>query len=201
MTGYFDLWPDFGDSSVRTDQQCHAVHAHVFLPEHRLLPPHTIGLEHGVAFVGAERDVEVMFGSEPIEGPDRVGGNTEHAGTGLFERRPKLRKIDGLLGAAGGIGLRIEIEDKLAPLEIGKRDLAPATAGQGKGRSFAAFDQSLCHTPSFRRFQRVNLPLRSRFWAKAEGHPGMSDQNRIQVNQIGDVTAADHTDRGMSDRA
>ena len=201
MTGYFDLWPDFGDSPVRADQERHAVHAHVFLSKHGFLPPHTIGLEHGVAFVGAERDIEIMLGSEPIEGSDRVCGNAEDAGSGLFEGGSELRKLDGLLGAAGGVGLRIEIEDELASLEIGERHLAAVTVGQGEGRSLAAFGENHRHTPSFRRFQWVNLRIRSRFWAKAEGHPDMSDQNRIQVNQIGDDTSAGHTDKGMSDRA
>lgn len=201
MTGHFDLWPDLGDSSVLADEESRATHAHVFLSEHRFLAPHAIGIEHGVTFVRAEGDAEIVLVAEPVERPDRVGRNPKNGSAGFFEGLAESRKIDRFLGAARRVRLGIEIEDELASLEVGQRNSAVAIAGQGKGRSLAAFGQCLTHMPSFRRFQRVNLPLRPGLWAKAGRQAGMPSHYRIQVNQTGDVTGAGHTDKGMSDRA
>jgi hypothetical protein len=54
--------------------------------------------------------------------------------------------------------------------------------------------------PSFRRFPRLNLPIRSRLGAKVGGRKWAA-VNRNQVNQSGDVTGAGDTDKGMSDPA
>ena len=83
-----------------------------------------------MAFVGAERDREVVLVAEALDRLDRVGGDTEHAGAGLVEGLGQPRKVDRLLGAARGVGARIEIQDEHSPLEIGERDLAAAVAGK-----------------------------------------------------------------------
>lgn len=201
MIGHFDFRPDPGDSPIRADQEGRPIYAHVFLSEHRFLAPHAIGLKHGVALVGTEADAEVMFGSKLVESADRIGGDTEDACIGLFKGGFESGKVDGFLGAAGRIGLGVEVENELPSLEIGQRYFASVATGQTEGRRLAAFDQNLRHMPSFRRFQRVNLAANFRLWAKADERLGMSDHNHSQVNQAGDLIAAGHTDKGMSDRA
>jgi hypothetical protein len=54
--------------------------------------------------------------------------------------------------------------------------------------------------PSFRRFQRVNLPVQTRSSAMAGGRLHGSVRHH-QVNQSGDVSGAGDTDKGMSDPA
>ena len=70
-------------------------------------------------------------------------------------RRRALKSID-LLGAAGRVGLGVEVEDELAPLEIGERYGTAAVARQLEVGRFLAHSRD--HVPSFRRFRGANVP-------------------------------------------
>ena len=79
----------------------------------------------------------------------------------LAKAPARAGEVLGLPGAAGGVGLGIEIEDQLAALEVGQRDFAAAVAGQAEGREPWRRRSSLCgHMPSFRRFRGVNAAIR-----------------------------------------
>ena len=54
-----------------------------------------------------------------------------------------------LLGSAGGVGLRVEIDDELLTLEILQRNVAAAVARQLESRGFCAFGQLRRHGYAF----------------------------------------------------
>ena len=63
--------------------------------------------------VGGERDRELVLGLEFVLRRHRIGGNAENLGAGFGEGAREAREVDRLLGAARGVGPRIEIEDEL----------------------------------------------------------------------------------------
>ncbi len=87
---------------------------------------------------------------------DGIGRDAEDFGAGFGEGGAVRRKRDRLLGAAGGIGFGIEIEDEVAALEILQRYRRSAVARQTEGRRLRRRDKFACHMPSFRRFRAVN---------------------------------------------
>jgi len=76
-------------------------------------------------------------------------------GAGLGEISAQPRESDRLLGAAGRIGLRIEIKDEIAPLEILQRDFAATVPWKREGRRLRTRNKFSAHMPSFRRFRAV----------------------------------------------
>ena len=129
-----DLRPDAGDPAVRPDQHRHANNAHEGPAVHGFLAPGAVGLEHLVGLVREQGDRELVLLLERILGLDRIGRNPDHFGSGLGKSRPKLRKRDQFPGAAGGVGLRVEVQDEFAALEIGEGDAAAAIARQREWR-------------------------------------------------------------------
>ena len=115
-----------------------------------------------------------MLAFERVLRRDRVGRDAEDIRAGTVERRFQPGKVDGLFGAAGCVGSRIEIEHELPPGEILERNRPAAIARQGERGGFAAnlnglLGAKLCgfgrfcrftmgdagnHVPSFRRFPR-----------------------------------------------
>ena len=71
-------------------------------------------------FVGGERDGELVLGLELGQRRHRVGGDAKDIGIGTAEIAAQAREVDGLLGAAGGVGTGIEIEHELASGEVGQ---------------------------------------------------------------------------------
>ena len=131
VSGHRDLGPDLRNPLVGTDQESRPDDAHELPPVHRLLLPDAVGLEHAMCFVRTERDGEFVLGLELILRRHRDGGDAKDFRSGFAERSLEPRKIDGLLGATGRVGARIEVEHELAPGKIGKRDRSAAVAGQG----------------------------------------------------------------------
>src|SRR5262249_38895212 len=58
--------------------------------------------------------------------------------------------------AARGAGARVEVQNQVAVLEIGKRDGCAVVARQLEGGSLGPLDWRCPHVPSFRPFSQVN---------------------------------------------
>ena len=82
-----------------------------------------------MGLVGEERHPEVVLFLEFLLRRDRVGGNPQNFRPGLAEFGAKRRKINRFLGAAGGVGLWVEVNDELAAFEVGERHAGAAVAG------------------------------------------------------------------------
>src|SRR5208282_830957 len=100
---------------------------------------------------------QLVLGLEFILRWNRVGRDAENLRAGLAESAPEAGEVDRLLGAAGGVCPRIEIQYELAPGKIGERNGAAAIAGEDERRRDRAGAKLAGHMPSFRRFPRGNL--------------------------------------------
>src|SRR5215212_7720913 len=110
-------------------------------------------------------------------------------GTGSAEGGGELGEVLGFDGAAGSIGLGIEIEDELASLEVRKRHFAAAVVGKPEAGCLAA-NRDLCwHAPSFRRFHRIKLNM-AWGWGPVAAARG-SMRNRWDARRIGWPTRCD----------
>ena len=151
------LFPDAGDPAIGADQIGVAEDAHVAAAPHRFLGPDPVGLQHLVGFVRRQHDRKIVLGFELVLLGHRIGRNPENCGSGAAEGGSKSGEILGLHGAPGGVGLGIEVKHELASLEVSKRHFGAAVVGQLEAGCLAT-DGDLCaHTPSFRRFPRLNL--------------------------------------------
>ena len=88
--------------------------------------------------VRRQRDGQLVLALERIQRFDRIGRDAEDVGPGAAELPFQPGVVDRFLGAAGRIGLGIEIQDQLAAGEIGQRGVAAAIAGQREIRRFLA---------------------------------------------------------------
>src|SRR5699024_661154 len=102
------------------------------------------------AGVGQERERQVFVGGE---GPDRlgvIGGDADHVEAGGGQRRQVVAEVAGLGRAAGGGGLRVEVDDDLPAGEVRLR-VGPAVGiGQGEVRCGVSDGQFSGHDGSFR---------------------------------------------------
>src|ERR1700710_750685 len=110
VTGDRALAPDLGDFALRVDEEGGALGAQVFAAVHRLLGPAAIALDHVAALVRGEREAQRIFGSEFLDRLHRVLRDADDLHTVAAELRQCLLEGAGFLGAAGGIGLRVEVE-------------------------------------------------------------------------------------------
>jgi hypothetical protein len=113
-----DLRPDAGDPPVRADQEGRPGDPQEGPAVHGFFAPDAVGLEHLVGLVGKERYAKAVLLLELVLGLDRIGGNPDNVHAGFLVFGPKLREINGFAGAAGGVGLGVEIENELATLEV-----------------------------------------------------------------------------------
>jgi hypothetical protein len=97
-----------------------------------------------------------VLGLELVLGRDRIRRHPHDVRAGLLEFASKSRKINGFPGAAGGVGLGVEIQHELAALEVGERQAAAAIARQLERGGLGALRQIGTHVPSFRPFSAVN---------------------------------------------
>ena len=101
-----------------------------------------------------------MLGLEFVLRCHRICRNAENGGAGLGKISAQAGEIDRLLCATGCIGLWVEIEDKLAALEITQSNPAATVPAEGEGWSLRTrnkFAAHVAHVPSFRRFRAVNV--------------------------------------------
>ena len=118
-----------------------------------------------MGFVGAKRDPKLVLLLELVLRLDRVGGYPQDVGAGFLEVGAKLRKINGFAGAAGGVGLGIEVDDQLAPLEIGERNVPPPSRGSLKAGAFDPSASSVGMCLPFVPFSRSMKDQTIRWWA------------------------------------
>src|SRR5205823_99301 len=81
------------------------------------------------------------FPNEFPMGFDGVGADSQHYGAMLFERGELVPKSARFFGAARRIVPGIEVEDDIAPLEIGQRHCAALFGGGSKFRRFVPWLQ------------------------------------------------------------
>src|SRR6266852_5785264 len=82
-----------------------------------------------------------------------VCGNTQDGGLACGKCVSQSREVDGLLGAARGVGARIEKQHEFSSRKVGWRDGLAAIAGQPEGGSAVALGQS-----HFANGRRVGFP-------------------------------------------
>lgn len=102
---------------------------------------------------------EAVLLLELVLGLDRIGGDPQDVRAGLLVFGPKLREFNGFAGAAGGVGLGIEVEHELAALEVGERQIAAAVARQVECGGLCPLGELRRHVPSFRPYFRLNESL------------------------------------------
>jgi len=78
---------------------------------------------HGLVGVGEEREREVLVFLEGGEFRGLVARHTEHLVAGRLERVEVVAEVARLGGAAGGVGLGVEVDDRLLPTEVAERHL------------------------------------------------------------------------------
>ena len=107
----------------------------------------------------SEGYAEAVLLLELVLGLDRIGRDPQDVRAGLLEFGPKPREINGFPGAAGGVGLGVEIEHELAALEVGEGHGAAAVARQLERGGLGPLGEVRRHVPSFRPYFRLNEPL------------------------------------------
>src|SRR3954452_23942013 len=154
-----DLGPDAGDPPVGPDQEGGPGNSQEGPAVHGFFAPDAVGLEHLVGHVGSERYVEAVLLLELVLGLDRIGGDPQNVRAGLLIFGPKLREFNGFAGAAGGVGLGVEVEHELAAVEVGEGQTAAAVARQLEGWGLCPLGEFRRHVPSFRPYFRLNESL------------------------------------------
>src|SRR5712692_10796418 len=79
------LSPDVGDPAVRAEQESGPNNPHEDLAVHGFFAPDAIGLDHLVAFIGKERNAEIVLLLELVLRRDRIGGYPQNIRSGLAE--------------------------------------------------------------------------------------------------------------------
>ena len=200
MTRHFDVLPDLAirpSAPISTVVRFTPMNFRPYI----VFSPHTPYASSIVmSFVGEQRHGEIVLVRKRSSARTGSAETPEDRGAGLAEGLRQSRKIHRFLGATRGIGPRIEIEDELLSREICERNFGAFFVGELEGGGLFALCQTVCHMPSFRRFQRLNLPLRTPPWGEG-GRTIKRVRSTQPVNQSGDVSGAGDTDKGMSDPA
>src|SRR5262249_8458095 len=138
MAGHLDLVPDVADDALLVDQEGGPLDAHIFAAIHALLDPGAVGLADLAVLVGGKGEGELVLLLELVVAGDAVAAEADHHGVALAEAREAVAEAAGLRRAAGGVVLRIEVEDDLLPLQLRQADLAVAVGGQSEIRGLVA---------------------------------------------------------------
>ena len=131
--------------TVRVNDDGRADDAHVGTSIVLLFTPRTVGLENLVIRVGCEREGERLLLGKALEGSHRVGGHTDDGVSRTGQRGQGITKIACLLRAAGGGGLRVEVDDDTTlrrSEQVGQRQGA-LSGLSGKVGGLAASFQSI----------------------------------------------------------
>ncbi|GDY83535.1 hypothetical protein SAVCW2_27340 [Streptomyces avermitilis] len=98
-----------------------------------LLAEGAVRLQDLLVRVADQRDLQVLLLAELRELLGLVGGDADDVVTGARQQLQVVREVAGLLGAAGGQGGRVEVDDDLAALVVGQGDLVAVGVRQGEG--------------------------------------------------------------------
>src|SRR5262249_14143788 len=126
VTWHLHFAPEATNHTLPVDEECRAVHPHVFAAIHAFLDPDAILLGDRGVFIGGERERQLVFLLELVVRGGAVLGDADHGSAGLAEIGQCVAEAAGLSGAAAGVVLRIEVEDHRLALELLQRDLAIA---------------------------------------------------------------------------
>jgi len=96
-----------------------------------------------------------VLGLEGILFLDRVGRDPDDRDAGLGKGRLEAGKVFGFNGAARRVGLGVEIQDELLPLEVAELYGAATIPCKPEVRGLGALGGICRHVPSFRRFPSV----------------------------------------------
>jgi hypothetical protein len=107
--------PAFDDLAVRTDEEGGAGDAHELPPVKRLLLPDPVRFGDVVVGVGEQRELEPVLLGEPGLARGVEDRHAEHRRLGLAEFWEMVPEVARLLGTAGRVVLRIEVQDQWLP--------------------------------------------------------------------------------------
>jgi hypothetical protein len=110
-----------------------------------LLAEGAVGLQDLLVGVGEEGDLQGLLLAELRELLRLVGRDAEDVVAGAGEEFEVVREVARLLGAAGGEGGGVEVDDDLAALVVGEGDLVAVGVRQGEGGGGVAGLESLAH--------------------------------------------------------
>src|SRR6185369_40246 len=136
-----DLLPHLAHGSRGVDQEGRALDAHGLLAVHVLLAPGAIGFGDLVIGVGEEGEVEGVLVAELAVTRHVVGGDAEDHGVLGPYLGAAVAEGAGLLGAARGVVLGVEVENDRLAAERGEPELLAVVGLQREiGRGRALFD-------------------------------------------------------------
>jgi hypothetical protein len=92
-----------------------------------------------VVGVGEEGEHQPVLVAEALVAGGVVGGDADHRHPGGLEAGQVVVELAGLLGAAGGVVGRVEVDEHLGALEVVQRDRVAVLVGQGERRRLGAF--------------------------------------------------------------
>src|SRR5262249_1995461 len=129
VAGHLHLVPDATDDALAVDEEGGALHAHVFAAVHALLDPGPVSFGRLAVGVAGERERQRMLLLELVMAGDTVARYADDGGVDAAKVRHVIAEVASLLGAAGRIVLRIEVENDAPAGERRQRDRA-ATVGR-----------------------------------------------------------------------
>src|SRR5262245_33661658 len=143
LLGARDARPVTEHLAVLADQHRRADHARRLLAIHHLLSEGAVAGHHLAVGVGEQREGEFVLRDELLVRFRAVGAHAEHGDAELLERGQVVAEATGLLGAAGRVVPRIEVEQHvLLAGEVGERHgLAVLVAQRERRRRLAFLDR------------------------------------------------------------
>ena len=112
----FYLVEDVIDFAVLIENKGCPLNAHELPAIQSLLLPHTIGLEHFLAFITQQRKIEVIFFGKFFVGFNGIAAHSNDLSSKVMN---PIAKGTGLFGASWCVILRIKVQHDFFPFVIG----------------------------------------------------------------------------------
>jgi hypothetical protein len=127
---HFHPAPFAQQPSLLIDDEGAALDAADLSPVQELVLDHAEGLAGGLAGVGQELERKLVLALEALVRFQRVARDAVDLEPGLAEVPMEVAEICALRGAAGGVVLRVEVEDQALAALAGEAERAAAGAGE-----------------------------------------------------------------------
>lgn len=114
----FDIFEDFLDLSVVSDQERRARDAHHFSAVHVFFFDDVISLRDFFIDVAQQRERQIVLGFETGLRSRCVGRDSQDGGVFLLELPDRVTKLVSLFGSAGCVGAREKVKHHFLALEL-----------------------------------------------------------------------------------
>lgn len=132
MARYFDVAPDFDDTTIAVDEKAAAIDSHELATVHVFFNPYSVILQRDESFVAGQCDFQAVLLFEFFVGRYIVWRHSHDSGSLIGEIIMKIRKGDCFPRTTGRVVFGVEVEYQQDIFEIHERNVATGITWQIK---------------------------------------------------------------------